>query len=107
MTSATASASSDLVRLLPGKTTYVESEANVTYTISARPAFRVDVEEHDDGTFAVVDQETGIFGHGEDLSAALRDFERAVLEHLDVLGRQPALSDDLAAQLSYLRERLA
>jgi hypothetical protein len=54
----------------------------------------------------VADQETGIYGAGASPSEALDDFLRAVKEHLDVLERQELLSDDLTAQLRYLRERV-
>jgi hypothetical protein len=64
------------------------------------------VEEHD-GHWTVRNPETGIFGSGPDRDAAVEDFERALREHLDVLGRQAELSDDLTAQLVYLRQRLS
>jgi hypothetical protein len=50
--------------------------------------------------------ETGIFGHGDDALGAIRDFQAAIVEHLDVLERRPALSNELAWQLDYLRARV-
>jgi len=63
------------------------------------------VEEHDD-YWTVRNPETGIFGSGPDRDTAVKGFERALREHLDVLERQAELSDDLTAQLVYLRQRL-
>jgi hypothetical protein len=62
--------------------------------------------EETDGVWTVRDLETGIFGSGDSELEALRDFRVALDEHRDVLERQPVLSDDLAAQLAYLRFRL-
>lgn len=63
--------------------------------------------EEVDGVWTVRDLETGIFGTGSERATALDDFEAALREHLDVLERQPALSEELQAQLRYLRIRLA
>jgi hypothetical protein len=63
-------------------------------------------EEHED-YWTVRDRETGIFGSGPTREAALEDFQRALRDHFNVLTRQAELSDDLAAQLVYLRQRLA
>jgi predicted RNase H-like HicB family nuclease len=52
------------------------------------------------------DVPTGIFGHGPTVEAAVSDLQRALREHLDVLEREPALSEALAQQLAYLRQRL-
>jgi hypothetical protein len=78
----------------------------VAYTIAARPWFDIQVRREPD-YWTVVDRETGIFGHGDDLLAALRDFDRAAVEHLDVLQRQESLTDELTAQVAYLRQRVA
>lgn len=58
-----------------------------------------------DGLWTVRDIATGIFGSGSSEAEALRDFYSALFEHRDVLERQSELSDDLAAQLAYLRFR--
>jgi hypothetical protein len=75
------------------------------YTLRARPGFPIDVE-HDGGVWILADPETGVHGAGETPSDAVRDFFRAVHEHVEVLERQAELSADLQAQLSYLRDRL-
>jgi hypothetical protein len=75
------------------------------YIVRARPGFHLAVE-HDADCWIVTDPETGVHGAGESPSDALADFLRAASEHVDVLERQPALSDDLAAQLRYLRDRI-
>lgn len=62
-------------------------------------------EEHEGG-WTVRDIETGIFGTGSDMDAAVEDFSLALREHLDVLERQSALSEELEAQIRYLRRRL-
>jgi hypothetical protein len=56
-------------------------------------------------SWAVWDRPTGIYGWGQTLTAAIADFRQAVHEHLDVLERQEALSDDLRWQLRYLHDR--
>ena len=61
---------------------------------------------HDDDIWVVLDKETGIFGHGEDPLDALRDFDLAAAQHLDVLEQEPALSEELSRQLEYLRARI-
>ena len=66
-----------------------------------------DVLEEHDGRFTVSNPETGIFGVGDNPRAAFEDFERALREHLDVLSRQDALSEDLVVQLRYLQQRLS
>jgi hypothetical protein len=63
------------------------------------------LEEHD-GVWILRDVETGIFGSGPDPDGANQDFQAALREHRDVLESQAALSDDLQAQLQYLRRRL-
>lgn len=69
------------------------------------PVFSIRVDS-DDGYVAVCDGPTGIFGAGATLTAAFGDFAAAVVEHRDVLARQPRLSDELARQLRYLQQRL-
>ena len=65
-----------------------------------------ELEPHDD-YWTAVDPETGIFGSGPDRDAALEDLRQALHEHLEVLDRQEALSEELWAQLVYLRRLLA
>jgi hypothetical protein len=81
------------------------SEREAGYVIRPRPAF--DLEPRRTGKqWTVVDRQTGIHGVGETPTDALADFRRAAVEHLDVLERQEALSEDLVAQRDYLRLRL-
>ncbi len=75
------------------------------YVVQGRRQFHVEVER-DGGAWIVHDRVSGIHGAGETPSEALGDFQRAAREHLDVLERQDALSEDLEAQLRYLRERV-
>jgi hypothetical protein len=82
-----------------------ESPKPASYTVERAPSFQVAVHRTGE-TWTVADQETGIYGAGASPSEALDDFLRAVKEHLDVLERQELLSDDLTAQLRYLRERV-
>lgn len=56
-----------------------------------------------DGVWTLADRETGIFGAGPDQDSAARDFAAALREHRDVLERQATLSEELQAQLRYLR----
>lgn len=63
--------------------------------------------EEVDGIWTVRDLQTGVFGTGADRQAALEDFDAALHEHLDVLERQPSLSEALQGQLHYLRGRLS
>jgi predicted RNase H-like HicB family nuclease len=74
---------------------------------SAAATWSAEIAEEHDGYWTVHDVETGIFGSGETQEAAREDFERALHEHLDVLERQDSLSDELTAQLTYLRFRLS
>lgn len=76
-----------------------------SYTVRPSPAFDLDVERNGE-TWSVLDRETGIHGAGDTPTEALADFRRAAVEHLDVLERQDSLSNDLLAQLAYLRERV-
>src|SRR5437868_2242029 len=98
----TASASAEVVVDSGASVAYARRESSeASYAIPARPGFMLRVQ-HEAGLWTVVDRETGIFGSGENLSDAIGDFRRAAAEHLDVLERQPSLSEDLAAQLAYL-----
>lgn len=73
--------------------------------VHGAPSFAFEIE-HEDGYWIVRDANTGIFGYGEDFAGAAADFQAAVVEHLDVLKRQPALSQGLSWQLEYLRARV-
>ncbi len=59
--------------------------------------------QHEEGHTSIIDTKTGVFGIGETLAAATIDFRTALLEHLDVLTRQPMLSEDLQYQLETIR----
>ena len=80
-------------------------ESAASYTVRSSPAFHL-VLEPSGKTWTVIDRRTGIYGAGDTPIDALDDFRRAAMEHLDVLERQDSLSDDLTAQLQYLRERI-
>lgn len=95
----------DLVGRVVGPRYSSRARAVVTYTVTTTPHFRLIAELTGD-TWTVSDRHTGIYGAGDTPSEALQDFRRAVTEHLDVLERQDVLSDDLAAQLRYLRARV-
>jgi predicted RNase H-like HicB family nuclease len=86
----------------------VRSRVTPTASLEIRTSWsgEVTLEEHN-GYWAAADPETGIFGSGPDVLSAVQDLQQALQEHLDVLGRQEALSDDLAAQLDYLCRRLS
>lgn len=77
-----------------------------TYKVDIRPSLKFDWEEHED-VVTVTETQTGIFGSGDDIVAALRDVRAALREHLDVLDRAPELSPGLAEQRDYLRARLS
>lgn len=88
--------------------TYLTSREPPSYTVDADnmpPSFNIRFERGD-GYWIVTDRPTGIFGQGEDALAAVQDFQTAVSEYLDVLERQPELSEELAWQLDYLRSRV-
>ena len=76
------------------------------YVVPARPRFDL-VPGRSGGRWTVVDRQTGIHGTGDTPTEALADFQQAAAEHLDVLERQSALSDDLVDQRDYLRIRLS
>src|SRR5215207_2387055 len=73
----------------------------ITYRITPQPGLQLRWQRAGDA-YTVCEHRTGIFGHGPDLPAALDDLRQALAEHCDVLERQDALSDELAAQLEYL-----
>jgi hypothetical protein len=54
--------------------------------------------------WTATDLRTGVFGVGTDKESALEDLRVALDEHLDMLERQPELSQGLRAQLEYLRQ---
>lgn len=76
-----------------------------SYVVPVRPAFALSHTRTETG-WVVTDRPSGIHGYGEDVVAALNDFMAAAREHLDVLERQEALSDDLIVQRDYLRARI-
>jgi hypothetical protein len=107
MTAATASVTAEMVAREVASGEYAPPQRpEFSYAIPLRPGFDLDVDRAG-GRWTLVDRETGIFGSGDDPSAAIRDFFRAVQEHLDVLQRQPELTDELTAQLTYLRHRVS
>lgn len=52
---------------------------------------------------AVEDPQTGVFGAGDDLNAAILDFQAALHDHLEVLAGDDALAPPLRRQLEILR----
>jgi hypothetical protein len=91
---------------LDQRVSYVSSEAeDYAYTIRSGPSLDVKLQRDDDH-WIVLEVETGIFGYGDDILEAIRDFQAATVEHLDVLEQRAALSDELAWQLDYLRARV-
>ncbi len=52
---------------------------------------------------AIEDPETGVFGTGDDLDDAIRDFQAALHDHLAVLASEDALAPPLQRQLEILR----
>ena len=84
---------------------YARSERpEVSYELAGGPTLEIAIERHGQH-WLVIDRVTGIHGSGDEPSEALVDFRRALSEHLDLLERQDALSDDLVQQLHYLRAR--
>lgn len=82
-------------------------DVTLTFTsVSGGLPFAYEFRQEDDGYWIVRDTETGIFGHGDDLPAAVADFHIAAAQHLDVLEREPALSEELSRQREYLRARI-
>jgi predicted RNase H-like HicB family nuclease len=51
----------------------------------------------------IEDVDTGIFGTGADLAAAVRDLREALQDHLEVLASEHVLSPNLHQQLEILR----
>jgi hypothetical protein len=80
---------------------YARTEATVA-SYRARPTLSLK-SRHEGGRWLIEECVTGIFGQGADALDAVNDFRRALREHLEVLERQPALSDALQFQLEYLR----
>jgi hypothetical protein len=76
-----------------------------SYSVRPPPAFQI-VVEHGDGYTIIREANTGIFGSAPDIAEAFRDLRQAIAEHLDVLQRQPALSDELQWQLKYMQARV-
>lgn len=85
---------------------YPHPEADYTsYKITPAPSFDFKLQRGGD-YWIVRDRQTGIYGDAENLSEALEEFYRAAAQHLDVLERQDALSEELSWQLNYLRTRV-
>ena len=97
-----------LSRIGPDLVTYVPVEtADTSYVFAVTASFQLAIEwSGESESWVVRDVPTGVFGQGSTLSEAVRDFQVAAAEHLDVLERQPELSAALAAQRDYLRERV-
>lgn len=76
-----------------------------SYRLEPAPSLTIAVERADDCT-VVREMVVGVYGAGADLREAWEDFTTALAQHLDVLERQEALSDELSRQLAYLRERV-
>jgi hypothetical protein len=70
-----------------------------------RPSFKLKRERDGDDRI-IVDVRTGIFGHGTDDQAALRDFMKAARDHLAVLEQEDTLPPAVQAQREYLRARV-
>lgn len=75
------------------------------YVVAWQAHFELDLAKSETG-WTIEDRPTGIHGFGDTPSDALADFRSAAAEHLDVLERQDALSENLRQQLDYLRDRL-
>lgn len=85
---------------------YTSSGAgDYAYAIRSGPSLNVRLQRENDHWIAL-EVETGIYGYGDDALEAVNDFQTAIVEHLDVLERRPALSNELAWQLDYLRARI-
>jgi hypothetical protein len=91
-------------RLVSGGPVVVEPNPH-PLMVEAPPSLAVQVV-HEKGRILVVERRTAIYGEGPTHLDAIRDFQRAIREHLDVLERQPELSPELADQLDYLRPRV-
>lgn len=71
-----------------------------------RRTIRVAVTIDVDGTYVVEDLDSGIFGDGPRLSAAIEDFRAALVSHRDELLSAERLSPHLQRQLTYLNDLL-
>ncbi len=100
----TASAA-DAPVVMDARVTYNQPTQWTTYQVTSGPRLRISTARGGEG-WLVVDQVTGIHGVGAEFSEAIKDFATALREHLDVLEHEADLSDDLARQLDYLRERV-
>ncbi len=99
------SATEQDIPVVLGRVSYLPSAAPHAYTVQPGPRFDL-VEERGDGYVVIHDVPSGIYGCGESPARAQADFKQAAHEHLDVLNRQPDLSEDLRWQRDYLRVRL-
>jgi len=55
---------------------------------------------------SATERQTGIFGAGDDVAAALEDLRSALREHLELLETESQLSEELEAQRAFLRSHL-
>ena len=67
-----------------------------------RQALNVRIYQTDEDT-AIEDPATGVFGSGDDLPAAIQDFQDALQDHLAVLDSEAGLAPALQHQLEVLR----
>ena len=73
----------------------------------AHPAGSFELHYHrGNGYWMISDAQTAIYGYGRRLADARRDFQVAVVQHLDVLENEERLSEELTWQLEYLRARV-
>lgn len=95
-----------LAKQLDSRVRYVPVDwPGARYRVGAAPTYDL-LHEREGSYWVVRDRVTGVFGRSRDLLEAVKDFQRATEEHLDVLERQPALAPELEAQLRYLRARV-
>lgn len=59
-----------------------------------------------DNLIGAIHAETGIFGVGETVTAALNDLRAALVDHRDLLEDSGALGESLEEQLNVLRRHL-
>lgn len=91
------------------RVSYQHTQATPAYEIrpvafEAHPAGSFELQYHrGNGYWMVWDARTAIHGYGRRLSDARRDFQVAVMQHLEVLENEERLSEELAWQLEYLR----
>ena len=62
--------------------------------------------ERGSGSFVATEPQTGVFGVGPTFAAAVNDLRAALVEHLEVLRAEEALSEELDQQLAFLRSHL-